>query len=308
MNALRTVPVIMNLAEEMRKRAPEAWLINFSNPSGIIAEAVLNHTDVKMIGLCNNAINMLAAIERTLGHKDFEYEYMGLNHLSWITSVMVDGQNLLADLNTGPGAKMKNIPDVVYSDDMLKAISAIPCYYLSYFYLRDEQIKKCMEAEKTRGEVCMELDVGLFEKYRDLELNVKPAELANRGGALYSTAAVSVVEAIQNGRDEYHVVNVKNNGAVPFMGNDDVVEVKCLVGKEGAKPCPVNTYSPFISGLMQSVKAYEKLAVSAALTGSHTDALAALMVHPLIGDYAKAAAVLEDMLEANREFVPAFFK
>ena len=307
MNALRTVPVMLDIARRIEKLAPEAWLINFSNPSGIVAEALLNHTKVKMIGLCNCFVNMYASISESLGTENFNYEYVGLNHLSWVTSVTVNGVNVLEQLEKS--TSMKNIPDLDYDKPLLAALPAIPSSYLSYFYLRDEQLKKCLKAEKTRGEICVEIEDALMEQYKNPGLSVKPKELAERGGALYSTAAVSVADAIENNKNEFHVVGVKNNGAFPFMDDSDVVEAKCLVNRQGAAPIAVNgPVSPYIQGLMQAVKAYEKLTVSAAVNSSREDALAALMVHPLIGDYNKAKAVLDDMLEANADFLsPGFF-
>ena len=305
MNALRTVPVMLDMARRIEKLAPNAWLINFSNPSGIVAEALLNHTKVNMIGLCNCFINMHASIAENIGTTDFDYDYIGLNHLSWVTSVRSGGKELLAGLEKSAGIKMKNIPDMEYDDELLRAIPAIPSSYLSYFYLRDKQMQECLKAEKTRGEVCMELEQSLTEQYKNPNLKDKPKELEERGGALYSTAAVSVVDAIENDKNEYHVVGVKNNGTLSFMDNDDVVEVKCLVNRKGAAPCAVKKPdNPYIIGMMQAVKAYEKLTVRAAVNESRADALAALMIHPLIGDYHKAKAVLDEMIEANAEYLP----
>ena len=305
MNALRTIPVMLDIARRIEKLAPDAWLINFSNPSGIVAEALLNHTSVKTIGLCNCFVNMKAGIAKNIGREDFDYEYLGLNHLSWITSVTVDGENVLGRLGKTAGAKLKNIPDVNYEDELLTAIPAIPSYYLSYFYLRGEQLKNCQQAEKTRGELCVDIENALVEKYKDLSLNDKPKELQERGGALYSTAAVSVVDAIENDKNEYHVVGVKNSGAIPFMADDDVVEIKCTVNRNGAFPVAIkNPQIPYITGLMQAVKAYEKLTVTAAKNGSRKDAIAALMVHPLIGDYHKAKNVLDEMVQANAKYMP----
>lgn len=305
MNALRTVPVMLDMARRIEKLAPDAWLINFSNPSGIVAEALLNHSKVKTIGLCNCFVNMHADIAKRMGTADFDYDYVGLNHLSWITSVTKDGKELLKSLGTSYGAQMKNIPHVDYDNDLLAAIPYLPSYYLSYFYLRDEQLKKCLAAEKTRGELCVELEQSLMEQYKNPRLDYKPEELAKRGGALYSTAAVSVADAIENDKNEYHVVNVKNNGAFSFLENDDVIEGKCLLNRSGASPVPVKKLdSPYITGLIQAVKAYEKLTVRAAMHGSKPDALAALMVHPLIGDYHKAKAALDEMIAANAEYLP----
>ena len=200
---------------------------------------------------------------------------------------------------------MKNVPDIDYDDELIAAIPAIPSSYLSYYYLRDEQVKHCKEAKKTRGEVCTELEESLLKQYSDSSLKDKPKELAERGGALYSTAAVSVVDAIENDKNEYHVVNVKNSNALSFLEETDVVEVKCLVNRNGAVPVEVKKPdNPYIIGLIQAVKAYEKLTVRAVLNGSRSDALAALMIHPLIGDYHKAKGVLDEMFEANADYIP----
>jgi len=306
MKALRTIPVMLDIADRIERLAPDAWLINFSNPSGIIAEALLNHTKVRVIGLCNCFINMKAAIAENLGTTNFDYDYVGLNHLGWITSVTVNGKETLDRLGKAAGTGMKNIPDLNYDDELLAAVPAIPSGYLSYYYLREKQIQKCLEAKKTRGEICVELEESLISQYKNPDLAIKPKELAHRGGALYSTAAVSVVDAIENYKNEYHVVNVKNSGSLPFMEDDDVVEIKCLVNRNGAAPVAVSKpQNLYIRGMMRAVKAYEKLTVSAAVNGSRADALAALMVHPLIGDYVRAKAVLDDMLAANAEFLPA---
>jgi len=305
MNALRTIPVMLDIARRIEKLAPDAWLINFSNPSGIVADALMNHSKVKMIGLCNCFINMKASFARSLGREDFDYEYIGLNHLSWVTSITLDGENVLERFGKKAGAKLKNIPDVDYDDELLAAVPAIPSYYLSYFYMRDKQLQHCLKAEKTRGECCVGIEDALIEKYKDPNLTDKPKELEERGGSLYSTAAVSVVDAIENDKNEYHVVGVKNKGAIPFMEDDDVVEIKCLVNKNGAVPVPVKDPDiPYIKGLMQAVKAFEKLTVRAAINGTRKDALAALMIHPLIGDFQKAKAVLDDMVKANADFLP----
>lgn len=311
MKALRTVPVIMNVAEEIKKRAEkDAWLINFSNPSGIIAQSVLNHTDVNMIGLCNCPVNMLKDVTNSLGTDEYEYEYVGLNHLSWITSVIKHGdtENIVAGLANPTGARMTNIPEVDFDPALLHAIPYIPSYYLSYFYKREEQLKHCIEAKQTRGEICVDVEKELFLQFEDKNLTVKPPEIAKRGGALYSTAAIKAVESIANNKGEYHVVAAKNNGALPFMADDDVIEVKCKLDKSGVTPQKVTVYNEYIVGLMTTIKAYERLAVKAAMNGSYDDAIKALMLHPLVGDFDKAKGAFDELLECNREYLGRFFK
>jgi len=311
MQALRTVPVIMDMVADMKRlSADDAWLINFSNPSGIIAEAVLNLTDANMIGLCNCAINMVKGIADVLDSYDFDYEYVGLNHLSWITSVVKHGatENLVPSLAGIADTAMKNNPVASIDPAMMRAVPYVPSSYLNYYYARSEQIQKCLDAEKTRGEICQEIETKLREQYSNPDLKEKPLELAQRGGALYATAAVTAAESIACDKNELHVVASKNNGAVPFMDENDVVEVLCKLGKNGIEPQRVSVYNEYVIGLMRAVKAYEKLTVRAALEGDRDIALEALMAHPLVGDIAKAVPLLEEMLEANKEYLPRFYR
>ena len=310
MKALRTLPVMMDVAERMKRLSADgALLINFSNPSGIIAEAITNQTDTNVVGLCNCAINMVKEVADTIGTTAFDYEYVGLNHLSWITSVVKHGEeeNLVAALSGKAGASMKNIPAIAYDPALLRAVPYIPSSYLSYFYTRDIQLKKCLKAEKTRGEICLELEEQLLRQYSDVKLTTKPKELEERGGALYSTAAISAADAILNNKKELHVVTARNNGAVPFMDDYDIVEVLCELDANGITPRPVREYNGFIVGLMRAVKAYEKLTICAALTGDRDVALAALMANPLVGDFSRAKPMLDEMLDANKKFLPRFF-
>lgn len=312
MNALRTLPVILNIADTMEKLAPSAWFINFSNPSGIMADAVLNLTKIKMIGLCNVPTGILRdAMPRVpKGTKTVDYDYVGLNHLAWLTGLYADGREILQEQlgNETEISGMKNTPVIPYPPKMLQQIGGIPANYPSYYYFRDEHIQKCIDAKLCRGEECEQIEAQLLKMYKDVSLCGKPDLLNQRGGAYYSEAAVSLIEALENDKQEYHVVNVLNQGAFPFMAPNDAVEVKCVVGRDGAKPVPLGDFDNWhMIGLMQAVKAYEKLTIRAAVTGSYADALQALLVHPLIGDYRKAKGVLDEMLEANRAFLPRFF-
>ena len=313
MKAMRTIPVIMNIVKTMEKLAPDAWLINFANPSGLVAEAVLNNTSIKMAGLCNCPTSMIKDARAMVpaDAREFDYDYVGLNHLSWITGVYADGRNILPQLieNGLEITTMKNIQEMEFQKPLLKATGGIPSSYLNYYYFRDAQIRHCKEADKTRGEVCKELEKELLEMYEDVSLVDKPALLEQRGGAYYSTAAVSLIDALENDKNEYHIVNVRNEGALPFMDMDDVVEVKCLVNRNGIIPVEMKNFNNnMIIGLMKAVKAYEKLAARAGLSGDYDAALSALLVHPLIGDYNKAKPMLDEMLEANRNFLPQFYK
>lgn len=312
MKAMRTIPVMLEVASKMEKLCPDAWLINFANPSGIISETLLNHTQVKMLGLCNAPWSMKkAAMERVPREcRDVRMEYIGLNHLSWITAIYCDGCEILQEQLWGKFnfGSLKNIPELELDAELLKSIRGIPSGYLSYYYYRDRQLKHLKAEEKSRGEICREIENELLELYKQPGLAEKPAILDKRGGAMYSDAAVSLISAIYNDKGEEHVVNVKNNGALDFMANDDIVEISCKIGKEGAAPIPVRNFdNDHIKGMMKVIKHYEKHTVKAGMNGDRREALSALLVHPLVGDFLRAKDVLEELLELNKAYLPRFF-
>lgn len=311
MKALRTIPVMLEVARVMERLSPKAWLINFSNPSGILAEAVLTHSKIKMMGLCNAPINMISEARSWLpeGTRHFDYDFVGMNHLCWLTGVYADGKEILQPFFSNPAqyASLMESMDMPYDTDLMKIMRGFPVGYLEYFYFRDEKVRKCKEAERTRGEICKDIEAELLQLYGDSSLKEKPAILGKRGGSMYSEAAISLIDAIENDKNEFHVVDVRNNGAYPFMAATDIVEVKCLVNRLGVTPQPYRgPLNPHIEGLMQAVKAYEKLTVKAGVEGDMDAALSALLVHPLIGDYNRAKPMLLELLEANKEFLPQF--
>lgn len=308
--AQRTIPVIKHICDRIEAICPDAWLINFTNPSGIITEFVLNNTNVKNIGLCNVPIDMIDDVKEITG-EDSKITYVGLNHLSWITSIKKDGKELLPGLiESGFSPKvMANIKDDGFSMDCLKTIQAIPSSYLQYYYCREAKLQHQRESDKTRAQVCMEIEEQLLEIYQNKEIVTKPALLDKRGGHKYSLAAVSLVNSIANDKRDVHVVNIKNNGTLPFMADDDVVEIAAVIGSDGATPVPITEpINDHIIGLMRVVKTYEKYAVEAAITGSDEAALKGLLVHPLVGDWEKAQKCFEEMKEAHKEYLPQYFK
>jgi len=306
--ALRTIPVMAHICARMERLCPDAWLINFTNPSGIVTEFVLNRTKVKCIGLCNVPINMLDDVKEEAG-QDCEITYLGLNHLSWITSVKRDGEELLPGmLQRGFSAKaMENIRDDGFTLECLRAVGGIPSSYLQYYYGRDAKLRHLLAEEKSRAEVCMEIEEQLLELYRDENLREKPALLDKRGGHKYSLAAVSLIDAIANDKRDVQVVNILNRGALPFMEDDDVVELAAVIGADGATAAPMEpSWNDHISGLMRIVKIYERYTVQAAISGSEADAMRALLAHPLVGDWEKAQACFNEMKEAHRAYLPQF--
>lgn len=309
--ALRTIPVIENIAQRMEKLCPDAWLINFSNPSGILADMLLNHTKIKSIGLCNVPINMITDIREKLSLPEVQIDYIGLNHLSWVTSIKYQEKEYIdiALEKQIAGAAMNNITKTYFDYDVVKMIGAIPCSYLQYFYFRNSKLNNIMNEEETRGEQCVKIEKELLKLYQDINLFEKPEILNTRGGHLYSEAAISLICSIHNDSQERHVVNIKNNGTIPFMEDDDVVEITAIIGRDGAKPVPINHWNNIhIKNMMRMVKAYEKLTIQAALTGDDNAALNALMLNPLVGDFQTAKACYYEMKEAHKQYLPRFYQ
>jgi len=313
--ALRTLPVMENIARIIEEKAPGAWLINFSNPSGILAEMLAERGNTRNIGLCNAPRGAEKLLHRKAGEfaggtaeapEDFAFDFVGLNHFNWITSVTARGEDIIPKLI----ADEEIIKSYELSDDFLRQVGGLPSYYLKYYYDRDKTIADSKAKATTRGEDCMAIEEDLLKLYRDESLNTKPALLDKRGGAFYSEAAVSLIDAIENDKNDFHVVNTPNRGAIPFLQPSDVAEVRCIVGKDGLRPQPLNNsrVSPHIQGMIQMLKAYEKLTMRAGLEGDYDAGLAALLTHPLLGDYHRTKAVYDEMLEAHRAYLPRFFK
>jgi 6-phospho-beta-glucosidase len=247
---------------------------------------------------------------KEISGEDSEITYVGLNHLSWITSVKKDGKDLLAGMiKTGFSPKvMENIKDDGFSLECLSAIKAIPSSYLQYYYCRAAKLKHLKSEVKSRAQVCMEIEEQLLELYSNEEIVEKPALLDKRGGHKYSLAAVSLIDSIANDKRDVQIVNIKNGKTLPFMHENDVVEIAAVIGKDGAHPVEVEEVdNRHIIGLMRIVKEYEKYTVEAGLIGSNDAALNALLVHPLIGDWEKAQKCFEEMKQAHRAYLPQFY-
>jgi 6-phospho-beta-glucosidase len=310
--ALRTIPVILELCRDMQEICPDAWLINFTNPSGLVTQAILTHTNIKCIGLCNVPVNMERDVKNALG-KDGENAhcvFAGINHLSFIGRVFVDGRDILK----GPdsvwklrGEGMKNIPDVQLPAELLDRLGFIPSSYLKYYFLEkqmiDEQFRRFMDTGKTRADDVMEIERELFKKYAEESLCEKPAELSKRGGSLYSEAAVSLMDSIYGDRGDIQVLNVQNGGCLPELHAESVIETNCVVRREGATPLSYGPLPPVIRGLVQHAKAYEKLVIEAAVEKSRTLALSALIANPLVHDAGAAINLFNDILDANRIYI-----
>lgn len=306
--ALRTVPVVQELAELTAERgATDCWLIDFTNPVGIVTQALLDHGH-RAIGLCNVAM----WVQRRIGHylevdpDQIALEHVGLNHLTWVRSALLDGKDLLPELLARFGPEMEletGIPR-----PLLELLGALPSYYLHYYYcLSQEVAEQSAPGYRPRAEVVQDLEARLLEQYRDPALVTKPEELSFRGGAYYSEAAVRLMASLHAGTGDVQVVDVRNDGALPGLPDDAVVEVPAIVTFEGAHPVAQRPLPLEMLGLVEHCKAYERLAVLAATSGSRRALVRALVANPLVGRYPLAEELAGALLEANREFLPRFF-
>ncbi len=314
--ALRTIPVVLDLCREMEKLCPDAFLVNFTNPSGIVTEAASQHSKVKVIGLCNNPINMQNWVAQQFGvtRPEVYIEFVGCNHLVWGKRVFVRGRDVtpqaLEKLAGDTTMNMKNIPDHAWPRELVFSLGAFPNPYHKYYYMHDvmlaEMLEKHRDGKPTRGEEVKRVEAELFKKYQDPTLDVKPEELSKRGGALYSEAAVQVIESICNDRKDIQCVDTVNNGALTDLPDDVVVEVCCAITAHGAVPVTVGRLPAQILGLLQLMKAFEALTVRAAVHGDRDAALQALTMNPLVPSIGVAQKILGDILAENVDYLPQF--
>jgi 6-phospho-beta-glucosidase len=309
--ALRTVPIVLELAEEMAARAnPDAWLVDFTNPVGIVTQALLDEGH-RAVGLCNVAIWAQRRIGHYLGVDPdaVAVEHVGLNHLTWIRSARVGGEggdDRLEYLFERFGAELELESGVPI--DLLRLQRALPSYYVHYYYQHDAEVaQQSAPGHRSRADVVAELEAALLQEYRDPALVTKPEKLSYRGGAYYSLAAVRLMASLYDGTGDIQVVDMRNDGAIPGLPDDAVVETTAVVDATGAHPLPQRELSPEMLGLVQHAKAYERLAVKAACSGSRDDVVRALLANPLVGQYPLAANLADELLGANRALLPRFF-
>jgi len=293
--AMRTVPVVLELAERVAERAaPGAWIVDFTNPVGIVTRALLDAGHCS-VGLCNVAIGFQRSIAGLLGVQPgrIEVDQVGLNHLTWIRAVRLDGRDVLPDLLGEHGDELAEEVDIPRR--VLEDLGAIPSYYLHYFYAHDRVLAEQRDGVP-RAQTVAEIEHELLEMYKDQNLAEKPALLDQRGGAHYSEAAVGLVGSLHRGDEAVHVVDVRNGGTLVGLAADDVVEVPARVGPAGPVPLPQAPLAPELLGLVQHVTAYERLAVEAALTRDPATARKALLSHPLVGQVDKVDALVDALL------------
>ncbi|WP_308637532.1 6-phospho-beta-glucosidase [Paenibacillus silvisoli] len=313
MKALRTIPVLLDICRDIEELAPNAWLLNFTNPAGIVTEAIHKHSNVRSVGLCNAPIGLIKWLSSTYETTpDRIYaEFVGLNHLHWVTRVDVNGEDKLRELlNDTDGFSGKNVPQTGWNPDFLRSLGALPSYYLKYFYMPDHMLAEQLESFKrdgNRAAVVKRVEDELFRLYADPELSEKPKQLEQRGGAYYSEAAVNLMKSLHNGKNDIQTLNVANNGTIDFLPPDASIEVNCVVTKNGPLPLPLTNVPAHVKGLIHAVKTYEQLTIEAAVTGSRDVALQAMVHHPLVPGVDVAIQLLDEMLEANKDYLPQFF-
>jgi 6-phospho-beta-glucosidase len=307
--ALRTVPVVLDIAEETARRgAKDAWVVDFTNPVGIVMQALLDEGH-RAIGLCNSAMGFQRSFARMLEVQPdhVRLDHVGLNHLTWERAVFVDGVDRLPELIERCASEIAG--EIGIPAELIRLMGAVPSYYLRYYYMTDEVLREQLSgARKSRAQEVMEIEHDLLEMYRDPHLTEKPSLLEKRGGAYYSEAAAQLIASLHAGAGDVQVVDIRNDGALPDLPDDAVVEIPARVERSGAHADRLQPLAPEMLGLVQQVKAYERLTVRAAIDGDREAALKALMANPLVGRYNVARALLDTLLEANRRHLPRFFR
>ncbi len=310
--ALRTVPVVLDLAERTAKRAATgAWIVDFTNPVGIVSQALLDEGH-RAIGLCNVAIGFQRRFAARFGvtPEEVELEHVGLNHLTWARAVRIGGVDRLPELLETEAEQLAE--DVGTPVEIVRLTRSIPSYYLKYYYAFDKVLHEQLDGVESRAEQVIDNEGELLDMYRNPNLDEKPKLLERRGGAYYSEAAAQLIASLHDGRGDVQVVDIRNGDgagvrALPDLPDTAVVEVPARITRDGAVRIPQAPLAPEMRGLVQAVKAYEELAVAAARTGDRDIALKALLANPLVARWSIAQPLLDALLDANRAHLPRFF-
>ncbi|WP_214414637.1 6-phospho-beta-glucosidase [Sphaerisporangium fuscum] len=300
--ALRTVPVVLDIAERVAKAAPDAWIVDFTNPVGIVTRALLQ-AGHRAIGLCNVAIGFQRRFAAALGvaPERISLGHVGLNHLTWERAVYLDGEDILPRILAEHGEEIAGSLGLPAA--LIRRLGVIPSYYLRYYYEHDAVVTEQRSKPSRAAEVAA-MEEKLLAMYADPAVDTKPELLEKRGGAFYSEAAVALIASLLGDRGDTQVVNLRNDGTLPFLPDDAVIEVPARVGASGAAALPVDPVEPLYAGLIAHVTAYEALALEAALHGGADRVTDALLAHPLVGQASLAADLAERLIAANRPFLP----
>jgi 6-phospho-beta-glucosidase len=315
--AMRTIPVILSIASDMRDLAPGALLVNFTNPAGLVTEALFRAIpEVPAVGVCNVPItakmSILEGLSKGLGEpiapERAELKTLGLNHLSWHTGFTVDGEDVWPQVITQFISELKTSEEPEWDPRLIETLRMIPNYYLNYYYETSHKLAEQQQWPPSRAEAVMEVEKDLLQQYADPALVEPPADLMKRGGAYYSTVATQLLNAHYNDLGETHIVNLRQNGCVPGWPEDWVLEMPARVYRSGIRPLPTEPLPPASFGLIAQVKSFEILTVQAAVHGDRQAAYMALLAHPLGPQAHQAQAVLDDLLETNKAYLPQFFQ
>lgn len=317
LKAFRTIPVLLEIDKDMSELCPNAWMINFTNPAGMVTEAIVRYgINKKVIGLCNVPIGMEKAVASIMNvdHSRVRVDFAGLNHMVYGLNMYVDGENVTKEVIKGIsegklGQIVKNVKDFDWSPEFIQALGAMPCPYHKYYYQKQQMLDDELEEfakGQARGEVVKQVEKELFELYKDPNLSIKPPQLEKRGGAYYSDAACRLITSIYNDTRDIQPVDVRNNGAIQGIPNDSVVEISSVITKDGPKPLNIGELPIGINGLIQEIKTFERLTIEAAIEGNYGKALLALTTNPLTTSDKVAKVVLDELLEAHKDYLPQF--
>lgn len=316
-NACRTIPIALQIAADMERLCPDAWLLNFTNPSGMVTEAVLRHSKIKAVGLCNVPVIMQKGVATLLDSRDeqeFIMQVAGLNHFIFVRQIQHQGKDKLSEviarLAQGPDPLVpRNIPPFAWPKDLLANLGMIPCAYLRYYYMSDDILKQELgeaSGEGTRGEVVKAIEQQLFDLYRNPDLAEKPKALEGRGGQYYSEAACELMSAIHNDKRIIMHVNTRNNGAINGLPDECAVEVSALITKSGPLALNVAPFPQDTLRLLQLMKEFEQLTIEAAITGNRHTAWRALVLNPLITSGSRLEQALDEVIAAHPDLMSAF--
>jgi 6-phospho-beta-glucosidase len=296
--ALRTVPVVLDIAEKVRTHAKaDAWIIDFTNPVGIVTRALLG-AGHRAVGLCNVAIGFQRRFAAMLDvdFRDVQLDHVGLNHLTWERGVTVGGRDALPELLASRLGDLAE--EVELAPELLSLLGSVPSYYLRYFYSHDQVLREQL-GSPTRAQAVMEVEAELLRLYADPHVDTKPAILEKRGGAYYSEAAVDLIASLVSDRRDVQVVNIRNDGALPFLPDDHVIEVPATVGAAGLTALPIAPLPDDLAGLIADVAGYERLALDAALHGGRDRVLRAMVAHPLVRQFDRAEKLTDLLIAEN---------
>lgn len=316
---LRTIPIILEIIKDIEALCPDAWLINFTNPAGMVTEAVFRHTNFKkFIGLCNVPLGMHMGMSKLLDVKPerLRIDFAGLNHMVFGLNFYLDGKDIKKEAiealqRPDSHISMANIMAEPWDPDFIKGLNIMPCPYLRYYWKHGDMLEKDIENfnnNGTRAEVVKKIEKELFELYKDPQLKTKPKQLEERGGAYYSDAACELIASIFNDKGDIQVVNTLNKGAIANLPYDSVVEISSVITKEGPRPLSVGNLPEEIIGIVRQIKSFERLTTDAAVSGSRIKALTALNLNPLVPSDRIGQLVLDEMLVSHKKYLPNFFK